>query len=64
MRISRKVCGWKGCKKSYAYTKWFNKHIDIRHPEIANTPFDIFTVVNSADVMRAINAETEAFINR
>jgi len=62
MRINRKVCGWKGCKKSYVYTKWFNVHTDKEHPEIAKEPLDIMPMIMSEDAMKAMNAETEAFI--
>ena len=63
MRINRRICGWKGCKKSYVYTKWFNIHTDKEHPEIGKEPMDIMPIILSAKAMKAINAETEAFIN-
>jgi len=63
MRISRRVCGWKRCGKSYVYTAWYSKHIDKEHPEIGKEPLDIMPMIMSSKAMKAMNAETEAFIN-
>jgi len=61
MKRERFTCNWKGCGKIYVYTAWYSKHIDKAHPEIANEPMDIRTVVYTADTLRSIDAEARSF---
>lgn len=62
MKISRKICGWKGCKKSYAYTAWLSKHIDKEHPEIAREPVDLLAMFYNPKALKAMNEEAKSFI--
>ena len=62
MKIKRKICGWKGCKKSYVYTSWLSKHIDKDHPEIAREPVDLLAIFYSPKALKVMNEEAKSFI--